>query len=79
MKKRIVPTKLVIFALMIVSLSSACKTVSLLPTVQYNQYEIGKSFSFSNDTLNITLDNTLHCPLKVWFFSSDERLQKEFN
>ena len=56
-----------------------CKTVSILPGVKYNQYDYGKSFTYNKDTLIIKLDNPLHCPLRVWFFSSDEQLQEEFD
>lgn len=62
-----------------ISLLFGCKTVAVLPNVKYNQYEIGKSVSYNKDTLNIKLENPLHCPLRVWFFSSDEQTQKEFD
>ncbi len=62
-----------------ISLLLSCKSVVLLPSIKYNQYEYGKSFSYNKDTLNIKLDNPLHCPLRVWFYSSDEQTQKEFD
>lgn len=62
-----------------ISLLFGCKTVAVLPNVKYSQYEFRKSFNYNQDTLYIKLDNPLHCPLRVWFFSTDEHLQKEFN
>jgi len=62
-----------------VSLLLGCKSVVALPSVKYNQYEYGKSFSYNIDTLNIKLENPLHCPLRVLFFSSEEVTQKEFD
>lgn len=62
-----------------ISLLLGCKSVVVLPSVKYNQYEYGRSFSYNKDTLKIKLDNPLHCPLRIWFFSSDEQSQKEFD
>lgn len=59
-------------------LLSGCKAV-MLPKIKYNQYEYGKSSFYQNDTLKIELNNPLYCPLRIWFFSSNEQLQKEFN
>ena len=79
MKKRTQSTKFSIYILPIILLLLGCKSVVVLPSVKYNQYEIGKSVSYNKDTLNIKLENPLHCPLRVWFFSSDEQTQKEFD
>jgi hypothetical protein len=79
MKRRTHSTKFIIYALTMISLLLGCKTIAVLPSIKYNQYEYGESFSYNKDTLNIKLDNPLHCPLRVWFFSSDEQLQKEFD
>jgi hypothetical protein len=48
-----------------ISLLLGCKSVSELPSVKYNQYEIGKSVSYNKETLNIKLENPLQCPLRV--------------
>ncbi len=79
MKRRTQSTKYIIYIMTIVSLLLGCKSVVVLPSVKYNQYEYGKSFSYNKDTLKIKLENPLHCPLRVWFFSSDELTQKEFD
>lgn len=79
MKKRTQSTKFSIYILTIISLLLGCKSDVILPSVKYSQYEIGISVSHNKDTLNIKLENPLHCPLRVWFFSSDEQTQKEFD
>lgn len=79
MKRRTHLIKYIIYTLTIISLLLGCKTVAVLPSVKYSQYEFGKSFSYNKDALNIKINNPLHCPLRVWFFSSDEQLQKEFD
>jgi hypothetical protein len=79
MKKRINLIKFLIYTFTIISLLLGCKTSVLLPSIKYNQYEFGISLNYNKDTLNIKLNNPLHCPLRVLFFSSDEQLQKEFN
>lgn len=79
MKIQIPSASFIVYTLTIISLLFGCKTITVLPSVKYSQYEFGKSFSYNKDTLNIKLDNPLHCPLRIWFFSSDEYLQKEFD
>ena len=79
MKIQIPLASFIVYTLTIISLLFGCKTIAVLPSVKYSQYEFGKSFNYNKDTLNIKLDNPLHCPLRVWFFSSDEYLQKEFD
>jgi hypothetical protein len=79
MKKQTQLTKFSIYILTMISLLLGCKSVVVLPRVKYNQYEYGRSFSYNKDTLKIKLDNPLHCPLRIWFFSSDEHSQKEFD
>jgi murein DD-endopeptidase MepM/ murein hydrolase activator NlpD len=79
MKRQTHSTKFIIYILASISLLLSCKTAAVLPSVKYSQYEFGKSISHNEDTLNIKLDNPLHCPLRVWFFSLDEQLQKEFD
>jgi len=68
-----------ICTLIVISLLVGCKTAVVLPSIKYDQYQYGKSCSYKNDTLYINLDNPLHCPLRIWFFSSDEELQMKFN
>lgn len=79
MKRRTHLIKYIIYTLTIISLLLGCKTVAVLPSVKYSQYEFGKSFSYNKDALNIKINNPLHCPLRVWFFSSDKQLQREFD
>lgn len=55
-----------------------CKTKTL-PIEKFNQYEYHKSYTYKDDTLKVELKNPLHCPLRVWLFSSNIDLQKEFN
>jgi hypothetical protein len=62
----------------VIFLVLGCKSGSL-PNVFYKQYEYESRISFNNDTLKIDLKNPLHCPLRVWFFSSDADLQNKFN
>ena len=79
MKKSVHLTKFIIYPLTILTLLLGCKTVAVLPSVKHNQYDYQKWFSYNKDTLTIKLGNPLHCPLRVYFFSSDEQLQKEFD
>ena len=79
MKRRTQSIKFMIYIMTMVSPLLGCKSVVILPRIKYNQYEYGKSFSYNKDTLKIKLENPLHCPLRVWFFSSDELTQKEFD
>jgi hypothetical protein len=78
MKRQTHTVKFFIYTLIVISIFFGCKTVAVLPSIKYNQYEYGKSISYNKDTLKIRLDNPLHCPLRVWFFTSDEQLQMEF-
>lgn len=55
-----------------------CKTIEL-PSEKYNQYEFEKSFTFAGSTLKIDLKNPLHCPLRVWIFTSNTELQDRLN
>jgi murein DD-endopeptidase MepM/ murein hydrolase activator NlpD len=78
MKKQRHPIECVFFSLSLTFLLIGCKTTSL-PTVKYSQYLYEKAYTFRNDTLKIELKNPLHSPLRIWFFSQDEELQKKFN
>jgi len=79
MRRRIQSIKFIIYTLTIILLLLGCKTNIIFPSTKYSQYEFGKSFSYKSDTLNIKLDNPLHCAIRVWFFSSDVQLQEEFD
>ncbi len=78
MKRKKCSIKFIICNLAIVFLLSGCKTTKL-PSVKYNQYEYGKSYTYKDDTLKIELKNPLESPLRIWIFSASEELQKKFN
>ncbi len=40
-----------------------------MPSIKYNQAEIFHNASYDNDTLYIKIQNPLHCPIRVKFFS----------
>ena len=79
MNRQTQSSKILYYIIAMISLLPGCTPKAILPGIKYNQYDYGKSLSYSNDTLNIELKNPLHCPLRVWFFSSNEQLQIEFN
>lgn len=78
MKKRTYLT-IPIFYFLTIFLLLSCKSTIVLPTIKYNQYEYGTSYHYERDTLFVKLNNPLNCPLRVWFFSSDEELQTKFS
>lgn len=78
MKRQSLPTKNMIYFLVIIFLFLGCKSNSL-PTILYTQYKLEQRISFKNDTLKIDLKNPLQCPLRIWVFSSDTDLQNKFN
>lgn len=65
--------------LLTLTLLIGCKTVALLPSEKYNQYEYEKSLTYENETLNINLKNPLECPLRIWLSSSNDELQIKLN
>ncbi len=67
------------YLVMMISLLSACKSYSTLPSQKFSQYEYYKSYTFENNQLKITLKNPLHCPLRIWIFNQNKNLQNELN
>lgn len=65
--------------LLTLTLLIGCKTVALLPSEKYSQYEYEKSLNYENETLNINLKNPLECPLRIWLSSSNDELQIKLN
>ena len=65
--------------LLTLTLLIGCKTVALLPSEKYSQYEYEKSLTYENETLNINLKNPLECPLRIWLSSSNDELQIKLN
>jgi murein DD-endopeptidase MepM/ murein hydrolase activator NlpD len=78
MKKRTYLT-IPIFYFSTIFLLLSCKSTIVLPTIKYNQNEIGISYIYERDTLFVKLNNPLNCPLRIWFFSSNEELQSKFS
>jgi hypothetical protein len=79
MKRQTQATLFSIYTITIISIFLGCRTSAKLPSEKYLPYMPGVSFSYNKDTLNVKLDNPLRCPLRIWFFTSDEHLQKEFD
>lgn len=69
------PNYKIITILLTLTLLVGCKTVTLLPSEKYSQYQYEKSVTYENETLNINLKNPLGCPLRIWIFSSNNELQ----
>lgn len=47
-----------------------------LPSEPYDQFTYTSHYTFDQDTLRITLENPLHCPLRVWIQSADTNVQQ---
>jgi hypothetical protein len=67
-----------ILPLMLILIISACTSVKT-PLENYAQYEYGKTVSYGDQELHISLTNPLHCPLRVWIFDESGTLQSEFD
>ena len=61
------------FVFLLLVLLSGC-SVHRLPNQRFSQYEYGKAYTFRDGGLEVSLDNPLHCPLRVWIKSEDGEL-----
>ncbi len=67
-----------LFLLSILLFIIGCQS-SKLPTKRYSQYEFGSSYSLENGQLNVSINNPIHAPLRVWLLTRDEKAQAVLN
>jgi murein DD-endopeptidase MepM/ murein hydrolase activator NlpD len=54
-------------------------SIAKLPRVVHKPFEMGYSFQYKNDMLEISLKNPLNCPMRIWFQSTHQALQSKFD
>jgi hypothetical protein len=66
------------FSIFILLLLTGC-IAAKLPEERLNQYQLDNSYEFNNDRLNVYLNNTLQCPVRIWVQPEDYQLKSYFD
>jgi len=50
-----------------------------VPKKRLSQYQLDNKYEFINDRLEVRLNNTLQCPIRIWILSKDIKLKAHFD